>query len=319
MKNKLIIIKLILMSIILVNCGGTQNQDYKVVKSSDKKLKYKMTEGLLYDGEKFTNGEVVQYYQEMNNDLDPVPVDTEKIKEKKVLKDGVLTEYYSFFENGKPEITRFYENGDYRQLGQNRKEEIRYYENGQIEYKWKWIYGRYEDGEWLSYHPNGQIRSQGNYIKGDKDGEHLVYTEKGEILEKENYIKGNPHGEQIKYFGNLELESIRVYENGNLKRITSYHGNNNLLDKKELFGKIESITHYENGKKNGEYLEFYHNPKSDEYYLVFKGNYVNNEKDGEWIRNGRGNYGFSQIKTLYENGRRISESENPISYDEIKQ
>lgn len=52
-------------------------------------------------------------------------------------------------------------------------------------------------------------------------------------------------------------------------------------------GEIEESCEYDEGKKNGEYSEYYRNPKGQ---IKEEGNFVDNEKDGKWTK-------------YYENGK----------------
>jgi len=239
-----------------------------IVKTGDEKLKYKNST-VTYDGDQLT-GEVLDYYTEWNNDVDPIKVDTENLKSKIVLKDGRLTELYEYWKDGSTKRICFYNDGLPSQKN------------------------KYRNGEDISYYENGQVESKREYIKGLENGEHISYYQNGQLM------------------------IVEVFDNGNRKSVTRYSGSSLLLDEIGRFGKLLSKIHYDNNKPNGEYVEYLFDYYNDEYFLFKKGNYLNGNEDGEWILNtGSSKGGFQQTKTVYKDGRRISQSVSHVPYDEI--
>jgi antitoxin component YwqK of YwqJK toxin-antitoxin module len=75
----------------------------------------------------------------------------------------------------------------------------RYFENGQL-----MLHGYLDNsgeaqGQWKSFHNNGQLEAQGNYIDNQKDGLWQYYYTNGQIKAIVNYEYGIPDGTQ-KYF-----------------------------------------------------------------------------------------------------------------------
>ena len=310
------IIKFFLLPFLLIFTFLSCDQKYLIVKTGDEKLKYKNST-VTYDGDQLT-GEVLDYYTEWNNDVDPIKVDTENLKSKIVLKGGRLTELYEYWKDGSTKRICFYNDGLPSQKNKYRNgEDISYYENGQLEFKGNFTNNK-RNGEHVDYYKNGQILSKINYIDDVEDGEYISYYENGQVESKREYIKGLENGEHISYYQNGQLMIVEVFANGNRKSVTRYSGSSLLLDEIGRFGKLLSKIHYDNNKPNGEYVEYLFDYYNDEYFLFKKGNYLNGNEDGEWILNtGSSKGGFQQTKTVYKDGRRISQSVSHVPYDEI--
>ena len=146
--------------LLLLTFFGCGEQEYLIIKYNEVSGGVGKTK---YKGEVFT-GEVLKYYSEMNDDLDPVYVDTENLMWKKVVNNGKLTELYSYWENGNPKRISFYDKnkGNFGQeswwkIG----EDISYFENGKIEFK-----------------TNYKLESEGDMYT-EKEGEDVLYFENG--------------------------------------------------------------------------------------------------------------------------------------------
>ena len=99
-----------------------------------------------------------------------------------------------------------------------------------------------EDGQWIKYHENGQIRELVNYKEGKLHGLRVVINKRGKLYEQEFFNNGQYHGKQI-YFHDT--------------------------------GKISSKQNYTNGKKNGLFINYYRNGKLQE-----KVSFLNDKKHG---------------------------------------
>ena len=140
------------------------------------------------------------------------------------LKDWIIADFYQlsqldicmpdgFYKNGNREFTvvngklngefkSFYDNGNLRHLC--------YYMNNKIH------------GEDVCRYYDGKIREIVQYNDGKKDGTHIVYHDNGNLAASHWYVNGKMEGEQKRfdYFGRLETES--TWENGVMKKITTY-------------------------------------------------------------------------------------------------
>lgn len=116
--------------------------------------------------------------------------------------------------------------------------------------------------EILTYHENGEIKSEGLKVNGKREGEWLEYDDSGRLKLKLFYDKGKMDGEQFEYWND---------------------------------GQVESKENYENGKKEGEQIEYYKNGNfSKKFY------FKNGKKDGKSILYRPD--GTERVYIFYENG-----------------
>lgn len=84
-------------------------------------------------------------------------------------------------------------------------------------------------GEKISYHPNGQIQTQVEYVDGRPHGAGITYDEEGRTLRETVYVDGERHGETVEYHA----------ETGEVKRRLPYREG-------EIHGLVEEF--YSNGE-----------------------------------------------------------------------
>ena len=94
---------------------------------------------------------------------------------------------------------------------------LSYHENGQLKFKRNYKDGKLE-GEWLVYYENGQLEEKGNYKDDKQEGEWLVYNENGQLEEKGNYKDGKEEGEWLvyQYHENGQLEKTEIWKDSEL-------------------------------------------------------------------------------------------------------
>jgi antitoxin component YwqK of YwqJK toxin-antitoxin module len=73
-----------------------------------------------------------------------------------------------------------------------------------------------KDGDWVSYHDNGQLDEKGNYKNGKKDGDWVSYFDNGQLAAKGNYKNGKADGYRVNYWANGNLLAKGVYKNGEM-------------------------------------------------------------------------------------------------------
>jgi antitoxin component YwqK of YwqJK toxin-antitoxin module len=61
-------------------------------------------------------------------------------------------------------------------------------------------------GAWTTYHPNGQVESQGNYHLGQKDGVWSCFDQAGHPVRTERYADGRLIEQQPTTTGSVQLE-----------------------------------------------------------------------------------------------------------------
>lgn len=122
------------------------------------------------------------------------------------------------------------------------------------------------DGEYRRYR-NGELREQGNYVKGKRDGMFTEYHVGGTVVSKQTPMSnGKIEGFVKTYFGNGDIDTEKEYRNG------VEHGRERRYD-----------------KDNGE--------------QIYEANFVDGKKDGkEWQLADNGNGTMSQITRHYSDG-----------------
>ena len=70
---------------------------------------------------------------------------------------------------------------------------VRYYDNGQLRGKLTYKDGKL-DGPWVYYYENGQLEDKGNYKDDKRDGPWVVYWKNGQLRNKGTYKDGKAEG-----------------------------------------------------------------------------------------------------------------------------
>ena len=109
------------------------------------------------------------------------------------------------------------------------------------------------EGKWISYYQNKQIKSVGYWKNAQLDSTWLFYDSTGNLILKENYSENLKEGFSIEFDTTGYIKKQTQYKKGvknGLEKI--------FFDHSEL---IKFTTIYDNGKKNGETLEYNKNQK----------------------------------------------------------
>ena len=92
---------------------------------------------------------------------------------------------------------------------------IKYWDNGQLEYK-----SEYKNGEpegWrIGYHKNGQLKTKGYFKDGNPYGLWVDYYKNGQFEKTYRFKNGKPDGLWQEFYENGEMKSKEHYENGRL-------------------------------------------------------------------------------------------------------
>ena len=151
----------------------------------------------------------------------------------------------------------------------------------------------HEQGLWKEYHPNGQLKSQGEYKDGKRIGEWIFYYPNGQIEQKGKYDKKGRAQDVWKWY----------YEDGKLLReetyvddlrdglMTEYNDTGTVITKGEFIeGQKEKLWVYELGdyKEEGNYKEDKRDGAWKHYYtnngkLRFEGKYIDGNPDGKHV------------------------------------
>lgn len=185
--------------------------------------------------------------------------DNGQLQAKGVVKDGtIIGKYETWYKNGKPDEEHEYdENGKGNGIAREYDEDGKLYYEAEIRkdiiVNYKWIdksgkvlkEAKEEKGElnYLFYYPEGMLRGEGLLKKGEKTGKWKYYDRMGNLVTEE------------------------VFENGKAKEITDFFKS----------GKVESITRYKDGEKDGLFESYFYNGKTHT-----KGWYVKGESQGYW-------------------------------------
>ena len=110
--------------------------------------------------------------------------------------DNYIEETTKTYDNGKPEIIKYY-----KEIGQGKElvKRVEFWENGKI-----FIESHYRDGKLngpnLAYFETGEIMWKGTHLDGESDGLHIEYHPNGQISWEGSYKKGFKLGEWIAYY-----------------------------------------------------------------------------------------------------------------------
>lgn len=177
--------------------------------------------------------------------------------------------------------------------------------------------GYYKDGiregEWLYYSPDNKVIKKGHYKNGYKSGEWQYYSNSGVELYKVNYnLLGLSPEDYSK--NEIMISKNMAYLKNSDKKISG------LVYSRFSSGKVENVTAYKEGIKEGIDIYFYEDGMirakynytagklNGEIELKYSngntrsiGKYINGEKDGEWI------YYYDndkiKVKEFYKDGK----------------
>lgn len=204
---------------------------------------------------------------------------------------------------------------------------VEFYENGQIRAKGNFVNGK-KNGEWIVYYTDGSVYIKGHYLNGDQNGEWVTFYKNGNSLFKRNFINGVAKGEFIDYFSNgqIYLKTNIISKNDPTVEMLEYFSNGQLKIKQNVNNgrrNGECIAYYANGqlagkanmidgKLSGESVEYYYNGQ-----LKKKCNYILNNQNGGCME-----YDFKESPTKLEptrTGFNSVEKKPEIKKPEIRQ
>ena len=139
-----------------------------------------------------------------------------------------------------------------------------------------------KNGNFIFYHENGNIKSEGNYILGKKEGEYKWYFKNGNKEAVENYSKGKLEGKYIEYFANGNINYKVNYKNDKLEGDAEYYhlnGENSQIGK---FNNNQKIGKWDYWFENGEYASY---EMYDSYFEIEKSNLSINFENNNWHLN----------------------------------
>ncbi len=216
--------------------------------------------------------------------------------------EGVIT-YVHF--NGKPYIISNYKhyklNGQHSSFnGDGSKIAVRWYKNGN------------EDSTFTSWHPNGKIKEEGRYKRGEKVGQWKLYYYSGQVSAQENYNEeGLLHGKYMQYNEDGSVDKEMQYQEGRLD------GEYRMYSDKELalvfYYKEGTITGYSYEGKDGKLVPAIPLTKgAGKVVAYFKNGIKSAEMDfSEYLVEGPRNIYFTNGKE-YITGQRVNGQEHGV-------
>lgn len=211
--------KCILFSFIVLLLIGCGEPEYLVVELPNKNFKTKTWKGYYYNGDKFT-GETLFYntsdiYNTSDNKNEKILI------RKRIYKEGLLIQTYDYYDNGEPRRFTTYSKGTLNPDRGKNGEDISYYQNGQIEFKYNYKDDKYE-GEQLTYMKSGKLYQKFSFVDGLREGE--FYEDNVTSLITGKYNKGLKDGEWIyenqtvrdQFYYREGSKVVEIYENGKL-------------------------------------------------------------------------------------------------------
>ncbi|MFT7344920.1 MAG: antitoxin component YwqK of YwqJK toxin-antitoxin module, partial [Lentimonas sp.] len=143
------------------------------------------------------------------------------------------------------------------------------------------------EGKVVLYYANKTMSQEGYFKAGRQDSVYREWYENGQLKTEGEYLRDQAVGLWTNYYfdGHLKSEEGIIDGETNLSSYfaaDSLHTQTILDGNGELFnyyttGAIKEYYQYENGLKNGVFEEY-----SIYGYMLLNGNFVANQKDGEW-------------------------------------
>lgn len=145
-------------------------------------------------------------------------------------------------------------------------------------------------GFWKDYYPDRTLKSQGNYLNGNKTGEWEFFYPKGEIEQRGSYDKtGKPVGKWVWFYSTGQLLREEIYRNGLRDGLmTEYSPEGIVIAQGEYIDDLEDgFWTFENGfhREEGEFSEGMRQGSWKHYFednsLAFEGSFVEDQPNGK--------------------------------------
>ena len=228
-------------------------------------------------------------------------------------KDGLPVKDSLFYETGYLKLVKKFSDGELIHVEN-------YYPENILEKEENYLNNKKHGLQTYNY-PNGQVQKIETYEYGQLTHSEK-FNEKGQLLKEENYKFGKKHGTQKQYDDTGKLVELKMYDTGRLIKHERYTKNGReLINIKNELAEIKVFNHqnkmtalkYENtNTKQPDSLWLTFDPDTGEKLtekayvngkLVRKGQYLHNQKNGEWIvfwQNGQ-----KETRSIYNNGKKV--------------
>jgi len=167
----------------------------------------------------------------------------------------------------------FYENGRKESEGDcvDNKDEgfwTNWYENGQKKSEGNYKNDLMQD-KWTYWHENGQKKSEGLYVDDQSEGNWVFWFDSGEKQSEGMYLHDQKDSKWKYYYKKGQLETIEEFKEGQLNFTMGYFEN----------GNIKFKGNYVNNLCEGEWIYW-----NVDGLLFLKGYFSNDLREGEWTR-----------------------------------
>ena len=106
-------------------------------------------------------------------------------------------------------------------------------------------------GIWLTFHPEGRIKTIVNYIEGSLEGASIELDKRGQMVHKAFYYEGQLHGQETTYKFGRPQESI-PYNHGIIDgMVIRYYTNGKVMEQIDFRGGVQHgfYNHYNSNEK----------------------------------------------------------------------
>lgn len=85
------------------------------------------------------------------------------------------------------------------------------------------------NGKWLSFYPNGNIKSIENWKNGILNGKYILYNKNGYPISKTSFLNGKDNGTFQLYHSNGQLQILGFFHEGTPRGVWKYYDKNGKL------------------------------------------------------------------------------------------
>lgn len=170
-----------------------------------------------------------------------------------------------------------------------------YYSGGALLAEYTLLEGEF-NGRLTFYHENGQLKKTGFFKRGVENGIFKEYDSSGNIEIEYKMANGQLNGYFKRYYENGRVQKTGNFQNGeehgtfidydeNGTKVNEYvmtNGLKNGVFKTFNDGKISVSATFKNDVRHGQQIEYYYNNSTGQLQLMYLGDFLNDQKDGNW-------------------------------------
>ena len=119
-------------------------------------------------------------------------------------------------------------------------------------------------GTWVTYYPDGRVKSISSYIAGKLNGLHMTFNDRGHVELQANYKDGFLHGNWTTFNSGSRKKEERVYNMGKLDGVNKHYNK---------VGKLQKEIGFKNDVQHGVYKYY-----DDDGNVTLEYEYKNGEK-----------------------------------------